>query len=115
MNRRTAGLVLLAAAVAGALAPAEPGPARQRGVAKADPARPARFPHRVWAACDFEGRTPDYAWFGPAETDNVPRYPGNLTALGAFPKPHGNFSARRTGINPVPGPMMGKVNKLCLR
>ncbi len=34
---------------------------RQRGVAKAAVTRPARFPHRIWAACDFEGRTPDYA------------------------------------------------------
>src|SRR5689334_11763132 len=77
--------------------------------------RPATFPHRIWAACDFEGRTPDYGWFGPAETHNVPRYPGNATALGVGEKPYQNFSALMTGINPVPGPRMGKVNKLYLR
>jgi hypothetical protein len=77
--------------------------------------RPTAFPHRIWAACDFEGRTPDYAWFGPPETRNIPRYPGNTTALGVGEKPYQNFSALMTGINPVPGPRMGKVNKLYLR
>jgi hypothetical protein len=89
--------------------------ARQRGSARADNKRPAAFPHRIWAACDFEGRTPDYAWFGPPETQNIPRYPGNVTALGVSERPYKNFSALMTGINPVPGPRMGKVNKLYLR
>lgn len=88
---------------------------RNRGVAVVEETRPKAFPHRVWAACDFEGQTPDYAWFGPAETRNIPKYPGNATALGVKEKPYGNFSALMTGINPVPGPMMGKVNKLYLR
>jgi hypothetical protein len=88
---------------------------RQRGRAKAEETRPAAFPHRIWAACDFEGQTPDYAWFGPPETRNIPRYPGNFTALGVKEKPYKDFSALMTGINPVPGPMMGKVNKLYLR
>ena len=32
-------------------------------------------PRNPWMklACDFEARTPDYAWFGPPETNNVPR------------------------------------------
>src|SRR6185436_18710796 len=76
---------------------------------------PTTFPHRIWAACDFEGRTPDYAWFGPAETSNIPRYPGNTTALGVSERPYKNFSGLMTGINPVPGPRIGKINKLYLR
>lgn len=88
---------------------------RQSGKAIAREQRPSTFPHRIWAACDFEGRTRDYAWFGPAETRNIPRYPGNTTALGVGEKPYQNFSALMTGINPVPGPRMGKVNKLYLR
>jgi hypothetical protein len=89
-------------------------PDRQRGVAKVQETRPASFPYRIWAACDFEGQTPDYAWFGPTETKNVPADPGNATALGAHPKPD-KVAARKTGVNPVPGPVMGKVNKLYLR
>ncbi len=77
--------------------------------------RPERFPHRIWAACDFEGQTPDYAWFGLVEKTNIPAYPGNATALRAEPKPHGNVSARMAGMNPVPGPRMGKVNHLYAR
>jgi len=86
-----------------------------RGTAVADGARPKRFPHRIWAACDFESRTPDYAWFGPSETKNIPAYPGNATALGVSEKPYKNFSGLMTGINPVPGPCMGKVNGMTLR
>jgi lysophospholipase L1-like esterase len=92
--------------------PAEP---KQRGRVKADQTRPKSFPHRIWAACDFEGRTPDYAWFGPPETRNIARYPGNVTALGVREKPYQKVSALMTGINPVPGPRMGKVNSLYLR
>jgi pimeloyl-ACP methyl ester carboxylesterase len=86
-----------------------------RGQARVEVTRPSTFPHRIWAACDFEGRTPDYAWFGPAETKNLPVYPGNATALACEPKPYGKVSALMTGINPVPGPCMGKVNSLYLR
>lgn len=89
--------------------------AARRGTARAEVARPKHFPHRIWAACDFESRLPDYAWFGPAETKEVPAYPGNATALGVSEKPHGTFSALMTGINPVPGPCMGKVNYLYCR
>ncbi len=87
----------------------------QRGVAKVREKRPARFPNRIWAACDFEGRTPDYAWFGPAETRNIPKYPGNTTALGVSDSPNKDSDVLFTGINPVPGPRMGKVNKLYLK
>ena len=86
-----------------------------RGTIKAAARRPATFPHRIWAACDFEGRTPDYAWFGPAETNNIPKYPGNRTALGVSARPYQKTSAVMTGINPVPGPRMGKENGLFLR
>ena len=88
---------------------------RTRGAVQVEVTRPKRFPHRIWAACDFEGRTPDYAWFGPPETNNILRYPGNTTALGVGARPYQNFSALMTGINPVPGPRMGKVNQLYLR
>jgi hypothetical protein len=86
-----------------------------RGAARANHSRPKHFPHRIWAACDFEGQTPDYAWFGPKETKNIPKYPGNATALGASEQPYRDFSAVMTGINPVPGPRMGKVNQLFVR
>jgi hypothetical protein len=88
---------------------------RPRGVARAEETRPKAFPHRIWAACDFEAQTPDYAWFGPPQTANIPRYPGNGAALGVSEKPYGNFSALMTGINPVPGPRMGAVNKMYCR
>lgn len=84
---------------------------RLRGVVRVEETRPKHFPHRIWAACDFEGRTPDYGWFGPPETNNVPRYPGNATALGVAVRPYQNFSALMTGINPVPGPRMGVWNR----
>ncbi len=86
-----------------------------RGTSVADHTRPATFPHRIWAACDFEGQTPDYAWFGTAETKDIPAYPGNRTALAATPGSGGNGHALKTGMNPVPGPMMGKENHLYLR
>jgi hypothetical protein len=85
------------------------------GAARASVQKPASFPHRVWAACDFEGQTPDYGWFGPVETNNIRTYPGNRTALGVGSRPYQKFSAIMTGINPVPGPRMGKENGLFLR
>ena len=87
----------------------------RRGSAQADASRPKNFPHRIWAACDFESRTPDYAWFGPSEVKNIPAYPGNATALGVSERPYGKFSGLMTGINPVPGPCMGKVNAMSCR
>jgi hypothetical protein len=94
---------------------AQPDAPKKRGAAVASETRPAHFPHRIWAACDFEAQTPDYAWFGPTETKNIPKYPGNVTALGVKEKPYRNFSALMTGINPVPGPVMGKLNKMYCR
>jgi hypothetical protein len=109
-------LVLLAAAALPFASPgADPKPARERGRVKAEVTRPDHFPHRIWAACDFEGRTRDYAWFGPAEKKNIPDYPGNATALGVSARPYGKCSALMTGINPVPGPRMGRENHLYLR
>jgi hypothetical protein len=99
--------------VAGAAEP-KPKP-RPTGRAKAEVARLDHFPTRIWAACDFEGRTPDYAWFGPAEKKVLPDYPGNTTALGVSERPYRSFSALMTGINPVPGPRMGSENYLYVR
>jgi hypothetical protein len=90
-------------------------PSPQRGKANAQETRPKTFPHRIWAACDFEAQTTDYGWVGVPETKNIPNYPGNRTALAAIPNSGGNQSALKTGTNPVPGPMMGKENKLYLR
>lgn len=100
---------VLAVPVSGADPPAAPVPA------PVENARPKYFPHRIWAACDFEGQTPDYGWFGKTETKKIASYPGNATSLRAEPGPYQNFSAVMTGINPVPGPCMGKVNHLCVR
>jgi len=86
-----------------------------RGRADATIRRPDRFPHRIWAACDFEGNTLDYGWFGQRETNNINLYPGNQTALHASERPYKNFSAVMTGVNPVPGPRMGKENGLFVR
>jgi hypothetical protein len=95
--------------------PPKPQVKSPRGAARANHTRPRNFPHRIWAACDFEGQTPDYAWFGPVERTNFPNYPGNKTALGVSERPYRDFSEVMTGINPVPGPRMGKVNQLFLR
>ena len=85
----------------------------ERGSARAEVTRPASFPHRIWAANDFETRAPDYAWFGEGDSNNIPRYPGNQTALrGSLPAGGGRFT---TGMNPVPGPRMGRENFLYLR
>jgi hypothetical protein len=119
-DRRWLACLLLSGALPGLsiLAPAQDGKPeapRKRGAATVEETRPDHFPHRIWAACDFEGQTPDYAWFGPAETVNILKYPGNSTALGVKERPYKNFSALMTGINPVPGPMMGKLNKMYCR
>src|SRR5262249_23986868 len=66
-----------------------------------------------WAACDFEVRTPDYGWFGAPESHDIPRYPGNATALRGE-KARDAF-AWLAGINPVPGPRMGPANKVFFR
>src|SRR5688572_26874081 len=88
----------------------------QGALSAADLKRPTSFPHRIWAASDFEGRTHlDYAWFGKTDTNSIPQYPGNRTALRASPGPYENHAAIMAGINPVPGPRMGKENWLYLR
>lgn len=35
----------------------------------------------IWAASDFEAQTPDYAWFGPSRKVDLPKYPGNKSAM----------------------------------
>jgi len=89
--------------------------AAERGAAAGRTNLPPAFPHRIWAACDFEWTAPDYGWFGIADTNRFPTYPGNRTALRAAPGPYQNVSAVMAGINPVPGPRMGKENGLFLR
>jgi len=89
--------------------------AESSGTVRADTTLADHFPHRIWAACDFEGQTPDYGWFGVIETNHIPVYAGNVTALAAAPGPYGRVSAIMAGINPVPGPRMGKINQLYLR
>jgi hypothetical protein len=88
---------------------------RNTGIAKVTVTRPKTFPHRVWAACDFERRLPDYAWFGPTEKKNLRKYPGNAAALTVGERPYQDFAGMMTGINPVPGPKIGEVNQLYLR
>ena len=39
----------------------KPEPTAKRGTAVATETRPDHFPHRIWAACDFEAAM-DYAW-----------------------------------------------------
>ena len=103
-----------AAAVKDAAKPAAKTVKRRRGFAAVEVQRPARFPHRIWAACGFETKLPSYGWFGKAETKNLAKYPGNATARAATP--YGRTpGAIVTGINPVPGPMMGKVNYMYCR
>ena len=107
---------LIAVAALGAMLGLPDGRAeRNSGAAVVSVARPKAFPHRIWAACDFEAQTPDYAWFGPVQKKDIPKYPGNANAMGVAAKPYKKFAALMTGINPVPGPRMGKVNGLYLR
>jgi len=83
---------------------------RRRGVATVEVKRPERFPHRIWASCDFEGgRTRDYGWFGTVVRKDIPTYPGNTRALKSDPGRH------YVGINPVPGPRMGAANRMYIR
>jgi hypothetical protein len=96
------------------LAAAQDAP-ENRGAAKAESARPERFPHRIWAAADFEAKPPGDAWFGPTDAKNIPSYPGNGAALAVGEKPYKKISALMTGFNPVPGPCMGKVNSMYCR
>jgi len=95
-------------------AKAEDPPARRRGFAKVEVTRPAHFPHRIWAFCDFEVKLPSFGLFGSKETANIPAYPGNAAARrGAGP--YKSFAALMTGCNPVPGPRMGAANYMYCR
>ena len=85
---------------------------RTRGQVVAEIARPKSFPHRVWAACDFEAK--QFEWFGPAARDDLPKYLGNTTAMGVSAPPYKKFAGIMTGINPT-GVRMGKQNFLYLR
>jgi hypothetical protein len=84
-----------------------------RGLAFASVERPRSFPHRIWAASDFEARLPDYAWFGAPDVADIPVYPGNKTALRG--EKAQDFAAVLVGMNPVPGPRMGAHNKVYFR
>jgi hypothetical protein len=115
MNHRNYCAMLVASVVVGSIAFAEQPAAQNTGAARVEITRPKHFPHRIWAACDFERRLPDYAWFGSVENENIPQYPGNAAALVASERPYKDFAGLMTGINPVPGPRMGEVNQLYLR
>jgi hypothetical protein len=111
-----AAFVSVAAACCMAQEPAAPAsrPAEPtRGTAVARETRPARFPHRIWAACDYEAHTVTYGWFGISERKDLPAYPGNTAARRA--EPFRQYPMKYVGCNPVPGPMMGKVNKMYCR
>ena len=84
----------------------------RRGLVQAIDSAPATFPHRIWAAADFESQLPDYAWFGQPQTTNIPQYAGNATALASQPS---QYAVREVGMNPVPGPRMGHVNHFYCR
>jgi len=85
----------------------------ERGSSKVERTRPPSFPHRIVAACDFEGQTPDYGWFGAVEKTDLPVYPGNANALRG--EPAKDVFAHLAGVNPVPGPRLGKQNGLYFR
>ena len=105
--------ILILGLAAGIPSSAQDGDGRTRGRARAEESRPKHFPHRIWAACDFETRR--FAWFGPVAKSNIPSYPGNATVLSAEPGPYKKWAARMTGMNPVPGPRMGMVNSMYCR
>lgn len=94
--------------------PGKPESPKRRGFAVDRPGRPDHFPHRIWAFSGFEARPYNFGWFGGPETQNIPRYPGNRNARRGT-GPWRKFAALKTGMNPVPGPRMGKINKLYLR
>jgi hypothetical protein len=114
--RHVLSFVLLPALALGCRATpdSEPSIPNPRGTARADHGRPDRFPHRIWAFSGFEARPHMFGWFGAEETKNIPGYPGN-TAARRGAGPWKNFAALKTGMNPVPGPRMGEVNKLYVR
>jgi hypothetical protein len=93
--------------------PAGEPPAKRRGFAVATETRPARFPHRIWAACDYEARTVSFGWFGIHERKDLAPYPGNTGARRA--EPFRKYPMKYVGCNPVPGPRMGAVNKMYCR
>jgi hypothetical protein len=64
-----------------------PSKPRRRGWIKAQEMRPMHFPHRIWAACDFEGRTPDYAWFGPPRRRTSRAIPATSPRWAQTPSP----------------------------
>jgi len=99
--------------VAPAAKAVSPAPAKRRGFAEVEVHRPKHFPQRIWAACDFEARTTDYGWFGTRETQNIAPYCGNVTSLRS--RESQTYSSRYVGINPVPGPRMGAVNRVYFR
>ena len=108
MQNAMAAFLTIFAALASSSFAAE----RTRGQAVAEITKPKTFPHRVWAACDFEAK--QFAWFGPAARNDLPKYPGNTTAMGVAARPYKKFSGIMTGINPT-GLRLGKENFLYLR
>ena len=108
LQQATAALLMISASLVSSSFAAD----RTRGQAVAEVTRPKTFPHRVWAACDFEAK--QFAWFGPAARDDLHKYLGNTTALGVAARPYKKFAGIMTGINPT-GVRLGKENFLYLR
>jgi len=111
---KAAGVSAAPQAAAAAAAAAPTTKPRRRGYATVEVHRPKRFPHRIWAACGYETRLPSYGWFGAAQAANVPKYPGNVHALRGR-GPYKKWAGVMVGMNPVPGPCMGKVNYMYCR
>jgi len=76
--------------------------------------RPAYFPQRVWASCDFELLRKDVVWIGHPETENIPAYPGNRRALRARSM-EGADRQKYLAIKPVSYPRMGRKNLVYFR
>ena len=76
--------------------------------------RPEHFPQRVWASCDFELLRKDVVWIGHLETENIPAYPGNRSALRARSMA-GADRQKYLAIKPVSYPRMGRKNLVYFR
>ena len=76
--------------------------------------RPAHFPQRIWAACDFEFSRKDVVWIGHLETENIPSYPGNRWALRARAF-ESSSRQKYLAVKPVSYPRMGGNNQVYFR
>lgn len=82
-------------------------------MAEVNSGHPLLFPRRIWAACDFEERRQDIAWFGDKETGNILTYPGNTTACGCV-KTSGSTTLV-SAVKPSIPPRMNSSNGIYFR